>query len=64
MFKEVTLEEADKLAEAGLLWFDCYPFAYRPNQFWPAVWPELLRLPSIECSNSTLPRKFYILLEE
>ena len=27
MFKEVTPEEADKLAEAGLLWYDCRPYA-------------------------------------
>ena len=27
MFKEVTPEEADKLADAGLLWYDCVPYA-------------------------------------
>ena len=66
MFKEVTPEEADKLAEAGLLWYDCVPHA-RPGDGsgFPATWfrrgttPSELRIVAYD-----LDYKFFILTEE
>lgn len=61
MFKEVTVEEADKLAEAGLLWHDLRPFG---EGDWPQVWPATRTSPSQFIVGSHIQRKFYILLEE
>lgn len=62
VFKEVTVEEADKLAEAGLLWHDLSPFG---EGDWPQVWPATRSPPSQFISVGThIKRKFYVLLEE
>ena len=67
MFKEVTPEEADKLAEAGLLWYDCVPYA-RPGDGsgYPSVYTTNRYVPSKLVSNDLdyLGYKFFILTEE
>ena len=66
MFKEVTPEEADKLAEAGLLWYDCRPYA-KPGDGsgYPDVYTNPYAVPSELFSNNVdLGYKFYILTEE
>lgn len=67
MFKEVTPEEADKLAEAGLLWYDCVPYATPGDR---SGYPRTYRgnhvdSPSSMHTNSPTDKyKFFILTEE
>lgn len=67
MFKEVTPEEADKLAEAGLLWYDCVPYAKPGDR---SGYPHTYRDYHVDNPSSLYIRcqrdgyKFFILTEE